>query len=348
MNMQIPQEVLASYHVAVRSADEISGGLIHETYRIHSDVGEFVLQKLHPKLATDEIATDFANVTEFLKTQSFPAPGLIRTKDDKVLAKDANGGSWRMQTYIDGETFGVAASSEMVASAAGMYARFHRCMSDFPHGFQSQREAHATRLIYQDALSTFERYSDDPLFDAVEGMCGIVERELPTVFLPTDLPERVIHGDPKISNVRFRSGEAVALLDLDTCGRQTVPVELGDAFRSWCGKAEEDPNNTFNVEYFRAGWMGYLGAAEGFLTRRECELVPQATAMITLELAARFLKDYFEDTYFGWDDDAYTGRRAHNLARAKGQIALYRDIKDKLPSLQKIVNRTIAQERLTE
>jgi Ser/Thr protein kinase RdoA (MazF antagonist) len=336
--MQIPEEVRSAYNLNIESIRVITDGLIHETYKLETEEGVFVLQKLHPKLATDEIAADFANVTDYLAKQQFPVPKLVRTKHEDVLATDDNGRHWRMQTFVRGETHDVATSPYMVDSAAGMYARFHHVMADFPHAFVSQRNTHDTQAIYSDVISTVENYRETTLFSPVERACEIVENELPDLFLPLDLPERVIHGDPKISNVRFQDGEAVALLDLDTCARQTVLVELGDAFRSWCGRAEDDPDNAFNLEYFRAGWNGYLKHTDGFLTDRERRLVPQAIATITLELAARFLKDYFEDSYFGWDDDTYSSRRAHNLARTKGQIALYLDVKRKMSQLQEVVS----------
>jgi hypothetical protein len=42
-----------------------------------------------------------------------------------------------------------------------------------------------------------------------------------------------------------------------------------------------------------------------------------------LGLAARFLNDYVDDSYFGWDKSRYKNRRAHNKARVLGQISLY-------------------------
>jgi len=339
MTPDVSNGVLQDYPIGeIIEVSPIASGLIHETHKIATADGRYVLQKLHPKLATDAIATDFANVTDYLKEQGFPAPRLVRTNEGEVLAEDEGGGRWRMQTYLEGETHDVAKAPEMVASAAGMYARFHRVMEDFPHTFASQRSSHNTRTIHKDFVSTVEQYRGNEIFEPVSHICEVVESDLPDLFLPEDLPERVIHGDPKISNVRFRGGEAAALLDLDTCTRQTVLVELGDAFRSWCSRQEDDPNNSFNAEYFSAGWSGYIDESDGFLTQRERQLVPQAIATITLELAARFLRDYFEDTYFGWDNDAYSSRREHNLARSKGQIALYLDIKNKMAPLQKIVN----------
>jgi hypothetical protein len=43
---------------------------------------------------------------------------------------------------------------------------------------------------------------------------------------------------------------------------------------------------------------------------------------VCIELAARFAVDVFRDEYFGWDPARFPSRRAHNLVRARGQLAL--------------------------
>ena len=54
--------------------------------------------------------------------------------------------------------------------------------------------------------------------------------------------DRVVHGDPKISNIVFArdTNRAVCLIDLDTLTRMPVALELGDALRSWCNPVSED------------------------------------------------------------------------------------------------------------
>ena len=48
---------------------------------------------------------------------------------------------------------------------------------------------------------------------------------------------------------------------------------------------------------------------------------------VSLELAARFAVDVFRDEYFGWDASRFASRRAHNLVRARGQLALSRAVR---------------------
>lgn len=46
---------------------------------------------------------------------------------------------------------------------------------------------------------------------------------------------------------------------------------------------------------------------------------------VALELAARFMIDVVEGTYFGWDNTRYKSRRENNLVRAEAQWKVYSD-----------------------
>jgi hypothetical protein len=139
----------------------------------------------------------------------------------------------------------------------------------------------------------------------------------------------VVHGDPKISNIVFSSqgDEAVCMLDLDTLGEMALPFELGDAMRSWCSvSTEDDPAGWFCAERFAAAVHGYAGVAAGWWLDAERAAVLPATATIQVELAARFCADGLNESYFGWNPSAFPSRGEHNLARARGQLALHRSL----------------------
>jgi Ser/Thr protein kinase RdoA (MazF antagonist) len=230
-----------------------------------------------------------------------------------------------MQTKLSGKTFDRIKNPAMAREAGEMYARFHRTMDSLKYRFESPLVLHQTENVLAKFLSTAKKFRKSPLMQDVKTEVEFIEKIFPMYLLPSTLPKRVIHGDPKISNILFASGKGLAIIDLDTCTRASVLVELGDAFRSWCAKEEDDSHNTFSLPLFRAAWIGYARGAKGFLTKKEIALVPKAIGTITLELATRFLIDYFEDSYFGFDPKRYSSRRAHNLARCRGQLAEFAD-----------------------
>ncbi len=336
--MKLPSRVLAAYNLgSVRAVKLISSGLIHQTYQIRAANGTFVLQKLHPVLASDAIATDFYAVTAYLASKKFPAPHAVLTKKGEVLAKIGKD-VWRMQTYLPGKTETLLKTPAMAREAGKMLAKFHKTLDGIDHTFQSEKILHETEKIFIRFEKTIKAHYGSDLLEPVTEEIAFITKWMPKFFLPAHMPMRAIHGDPKISNFMFtREGKASGVVDLDTCNRRPILVELGDAFRSWCGKKEDDPKNEFRLEFFRAGWKGYAAGSKGFLTAKEQALVAKSAGTITLELATRFLTDYFDDNYFGWDAKKYKTRRAANLARARGQIALFKDIQAKMPEMKKIV-----------
>ena len=110
----------------------------------------------------------------------------------------------------------------------------------------------------------------------------------------------------------------------------TLPVELGDAFRSWCASGDEDTANLiFNLDTYHELLTSYLDHAP-FLSPEEIKLIPSGVLCITLELAARFLTDSVEESYFAHRPDRYATLREQNLTRALNQLSLYRSIKNLL------------------
>ena len=85
--------------------------------------------------------------------------------------------------------------------------------------------------------------------------------------------KRVIHGDPKISNMLFdeKSGSGVAMIDLDTVSAGLLQYDLGDCLRSFCNSsgegAEERENVAFNCGLCRQVLAGYLSS--GVILERE-------------------------------------------------------------------------------
>ena len=324
----------------VSSTKQLTSGLIHQTYLIKNDRRQYIIQRLHPILSTPEIAQDFFAVTNYLHDHHFLAPECVLSKKGEVLVHDGKW-SWRAQTFIFGKTFHLLKDVRMAKEAGKIYADFYRVMSGSEIKFQSKKVLHDTETIFQSFRKIVEEYRDSELILDVREEVDFLLKQMPKYLLPKTLPLRVIHGDPKISNILFdRLGKAKALVDLDTCNRRPIVVELGDAFRSWCGGIEDDPKNTFSIPLFRSAWNGYAANA-AFLSKLERRNIAKAIGTITLELSCRFLTDYFTDSYFGWDSTRYFSRREHNLARVRGQIAEFKDYQKKRENIEKIINKSL-------
>jgi Ser/Thr protein kinase RdoA (MazF antagonist) len=156
------------------------------------------------------------------------------------------------------------------------------------------------------------------------------------------MPDRIVHGDPKISNVMVaaRADRALCLIDLDTLARMPIALELGDALRSWCNPATEDaPEARFVRPFYAAAVEGYAAAARGLLTREEWATFADGTLTITVELAARFCADALHERYFRWDPSRYASSSAHNQARTRAQLAIAATLRAELPALRELTAR---------
>ncbi|MBS1121840.1 MAG: aminoglycoside phosphotransferase, partial [Deltaproteobacteria bacterium] len=67
---------------------------------------------------------------------------------------------------------------------------------------------------------------------------------------------------------------------------------------------------------------GFRAVADPIITRDERISIVAGLETVCIELAARFAVDVFRDDYFGWDPSRFPSRRAHNLVRSRGQLAL--------------------------
>jgi Ser/Thr protein kinase RdoA (MazF antagonist) len=196
--------------------------------------------------------------------------------------------------------------------------------------------AHHTPTHVAHLLAALEAHRGHRLWSAVSAVTDGIASAWARWEGPGALPERVIHGDLKISNVRFVGNEAHALVDLDTLARGTLEVELGDMLRSWCNRSSEDADSpTFDVEVFAAALRGYRACAAEVTAEEWAAIVP-GTERIALELAARFAADALNESYFGWNP-RFGGRGEHNLLRARGQLALARSIGLQRASLERVV-----------
>jgi Ser/Thr protein kinase RdoA (MazF antagonist) len=326
-----PPAVLAAWGFAPGDAEPLAGGLINATFAIRQGGAPVaVVQRLHPVFA-GEVNLDLEAVTAHLAARGLVTPRLIRTGSGAPWVED--GGVWRALTWIDGIAVHAIPDLRWAEAGGALVARFHRAVSDLEHDYAF------TRAGVHDTAAHLARLQDRVAAGGDGGLGAALDlgREIlsAAAVLPAlgELPERHAHGDLKISNLLFRAGttepEALCLVDLDTLGRMTIAFELGDAMRSWCNPHREDAAaSRFDLAVFAAAMAGYRREAGSLLGRDERISIVTGLETVCVELAARFCVDAFEDRYFGWDAARFPSRRAHNLARAAGQLALARSVRD--------------------
>lgn len=321
-------------------------GHINDTFRVvvGTGLGErpYLLQRLNPGVFGDPeaVMVNMQLVTGHLagalrrrgvQDLERRVPHLVSTRDGQPFVRDASGAVWRLFRFIEGtRTVDHATTEEEAWQAGRVFGQFHLLMADF--------DGELAEVIpgFHDTPARLEQLERAAAQDAV-GRLVDVRREVTRVLAAREeageiealrgrgaLPTRVTHHDAKVSNVLFdaKSGEGLAVVDLDTVMFGTVLYDVGDLIRSVATAAAEDEpladRVTVRPAFVEAVLRGYLKETDGFLAPAEKAHLHLAGRVITLEQAARFLTDYLQgDNYYP------VTRLSHNLDRARVQLRIW-------------------------
>lgn len=323
-----PGEVLRAYGLDQARAAPLGSGLINQTWLLERDGRQAVLQAVNP-IFPAAVNEDIRVVTTHLRARGWPMPELLATRSGAFWI-EAGGRVYRLMSYVRGRSLDQLEDTAQARAAGGLLARFHRALDGLDHTFAGSRlGVHDTPRHLQSLRQALSDHAEHARFREVQPLATDIlamARDLPA--LPVTRA-RLVHGDPKINNMLFDpgTGQAVCLIDLDTLGPMALPLELGDAFRSWCNPAGENiGSGAFSLDLFGGAVAGYAADAAGWIEPAELQAIVPATLTICVELAARFCADALNERYFGWDATKFPSRSAHNQVRAESQLALARSL----------------------
>lgn len=316
----------------------IDGGLINQTFAVRDDSGApiAVLQRVHPIFGA-EVNLDIDAVTAHLAARGMVTPRIVHTRAGDAWLVHA-GRVWRALSWVDGVTVHTVPDPSWAEAGGELLGRFHRAVADLAHDYRFARAGVHDTAAHLARLAAHVDAGGDAEWIELGAEIAAEATSLPP--LPVTSP-RHCHGDLKISNLLFATPpvRGVCLVDLDTLGKSTIAFELGDAMRSWCNPRGEDAGAVrFDLPIFSAAIRGFRAVADPLLTSDERTSIVIGAETVSLELAARFAVDVFRDEYFGWDPTRFPSRRAHNLVRARGQLALSRAIRAVRPEALEVVH----------
>jgi Ser/Thr protein kinase RdoA (MazF antagonist) len=316
----------------------ITVGLINQTFLVEYDDTRRILQRVNP-IFGPEVHEDIEAVTAHLEARGLLTPRLLRTTSGGLFHASPEG-VYRLMSYLPGMVLASIPAAPVAEAAGALVARFHRATSDLQHEFRFARlGVHDTTKHMATLSQALDEHRAHPNYEAVawlgEQILEMARRLEP---LP-EVPVRITHGDLKISNLLFSEElhEGRALLDLDTLGKLSIPVELGDALRSWCNPAGEDYGAArFDRDIFAAALRGYAAGSAGFLTPDEIDALVLGAQTISLELSARFCADALRECYFGWNPQKFSSRSEHNRVRALSQWSVSRSVAKQRARLERL------------
>ena len=257
---------------------------------------------------------------------------------------------WRVYNYIEySKSFETAEGDPEVLRRSGeAFGKFLKQLSDFDASQLIESIPHFHDTAYR-LQAFFDTVAADP-----QGRAAACQEEIRLIRENADfgctlcrqiqrgeLPIRVTHNDTKTNNILFDMDtlDPLVIIDLDTCMPGLACYDFGDTIRFAACTAEEDQPEgmRLDMDLMRAYTEGYLSEAGSVLTAAEVESLATGAAVITLELASRFLMDYLVgDKYFRIEYPE------QNLKRAQAQLKLFQDMMAHMDQMQTMV-RSIAQ-----
>lgn len=358
MNNQVNiNEILPHFNIKSDSS-AYGNGHINDTYLTATP--KIIIQRINTNVfkKPDELMSNIERVTNHIREKIKSAGGdyergtltIIKTADGNNCVKHQSGNVFRAYKYIDGtKTIEDDKTLEDIYNAGVGFGEFQRMLEDFnadelyetiPDFHNTPKRVEALKeAIEKDALGRRKSVEDEIEFAlsrayfagaVVNGMAG------------GEIPVRVTHNDTKINNILFdeKSGEPVAVIDLDTVMPGSLLYDFGDALRMGASTAAEDETDLgkvfFDTVAFKEFAAGYLSRTKEIMTETEIELLPFSAKLMTYECGIRFLTDYLNgDTYFK------IHREGHNLDRARNQFKIVEDIENKNDALCRIVKGLI-------
>lgn len=347
------------------SYEEIKMGNVNQTYKVNyirddgsgmAQIKSYLVQKIntyafqHPV----ELMQNIDNVTEYIRNKFPEVVGLHfhHTADRKNYLEDEDG-FWRMSNYVPSVTFDSCDDVEVIRNAGEAFGDFQQMLTDFDPEklFYTIPDFHNTRARYAQlreaiAANPCGRVAEvqediDWLFSVEEEACKLTDMEK-----SGELPLRVTHNDTKINNVLFDKDtlKPLVVIDLDTVMPGLIGHDFGDAIRFAANFVEEDCPQAekagIDLNVFWAFAEGFLKKTAATLTESEIDTLALSCFSLACELSTRFLADYIMgDKYFN------IRRNKHNLERTRCQIALAKDMMEKMNAMNAIVRECAERNR---
>ena len=336
----------------ILSIDPHGKGLINDTFLVTTTDARYILQRInrhvfpHPRRIMANLERIAAHIAA-RPGADVRLPELIAPVDPTRGYVEQDGHIWRMTEFVAGarviEKIENASQGRRLGQALGA---FHFALHDLaPDEIAiSLPGFHLT----PDYLERFDQIlRDNDGVDQGETMrrcIGAVDSRRTLAAALEEprqnarLPERVVHGDPKIDNVLFdATGEQVlSIIDLDTVQPGLIHHDIGDCLRSCCnrrGEGATDPAEIrFDLDICYAILEGYARQMREVLTPTEIDLLFDGIRLMPYELGIRFLTDHLNGNR--WFRVDYPKQ---NLDKALVQFALLAAIEAKEPEIRGII-----------
>jgi len=318
-------EHFVSHAEKVSNVAQYGRGIIHDTYLVTMANGDerFILQRVNTRVFKNPAANmhNLRIVCDHIRERLRRDRGAIGsdwqmlhampTKDGRDFYVDADGAFWRALSFIrEAAPLSRISSLDDAREVGRALGTFHWLVSDPAPGL-----LHDTLPGFHNVEHYLKQYdeaiAEGQGIEEGDGFCRqfIADRRRWAPVLEKSrrqnkLTVRVIHGDPKISNIMAdrATGMAVSIIDLDTVMPGLVQYDIGDCLRSCCNTMDEDSAEhasvSFDLQRCEAVLSGYAGTACRFLSSADFDYLFDGIRLIPFELGLRFYTDFLKSNVY--------------------------------------------------
>ncbi|OOQ59537.1 phosphotransferase enzyme family protein [Mucilaginibacter pedocola] len=354
-------DIIAQFSIGADAFELVpfGSGHINDTYRVKTPANgrDYLLQKINDYVFkdVDGLMNNMLYVTNHLKQKVAKAGGdpdkevltLIPCNNGLYYCRDAEGGYWRMTTFLHNtKSYDLVTTGNQAYQGGMAFGRFQYLLCDMSAAmlvdtipnflnieFRLQQLADAIR---HNAAGRLEKVKPevDFLLSRADGMRDILQWGRAGI-----LPLRITHNDTKFNNILLDEHDNIqCVIDLDTVMPGYVAYDFGDAIRSIISTAAEDEANLdaiqLNIPLFEEFTKGYLNQTISFLSEQELKSLIKGVLLLPYMQAVRFLTDYLNgDVYYKIHSPN------HNLQRTLAQMQLLKMLELNKVKLTAIIER---------
>ncbi|MBQ3235666.1 MAG: phosphotransferase [Clostridia bacterium] len=341
------------------SCEPYGNGHINQTFlAVFNEGGKvkrYILQKINHKLfdPVEKLMQNIELVTEFNRKKIAERGGdpdresltIVYTAEGNSFYKMDEDSYFRVYIFIENTVAYQTVQNPMdFYYSAVAFGNFNNLLAEFDASklYEILPRFHDTKKRYNDFLTALSEDKFGRAKDCQAEIDFIKSREsyygkIVDLLASGEMPLKVTHNDTKLNNVLLddKSGEPVAVIDLDTIMPGSICYDFGDSIRFGCNPCEEDERDlskvNFRFDLYEIYLKGFLEALGDRISDIEKQNLAFGSILMTIECGMRFLADYLSgDTYFR------THREGQNLDRARTQLKLVADMEkilDKMNAL---------------
>lgn len=122
--MKTLEQVLVEYGISYLNTEQITTGLINQTWKIFSQKNAFIVQRVS-SIFKPSVMDDIQAVQNHLSAHGLSVAKIVPTKSTRLYVLD-DGCFWRVFEYIDGTSYDSVPEPDIAYKAGEMLGTYHK------------------------------------------------------------------------------------------------------------------------------------------------------------------------------------------------------------------------------